>query len=173
MISADPKSPIICQPLYYKGKWLGSNQMALKFKEYHLHYLYLITTRTWNCTFFYGYPFLATKSNKVNFITAESWISETTSNTTRANVTVLDLYESRGFNITYIHGGNELKTKTLKAQLLPIRKQIYGKEEYVHHSKLHAEWCYVNTSSLGTVSGKTLGAWVTKCTSGNLVYHRG
>ena len=43
-----------------------------------------------------GYPFISTKTNKVNFITTEPCISRTTSNITKAIDTVLDLYGARG-----------------------------------------------------------------------------
>ena len=53
-----------------------------------------------------SYPFLATKTNKVNCITAEPCISRTTIHITKYIDTVLDLYEARFFNITAIHGDN-------------------------------------------------------------------
>ena len=66
------------------------------------------------------YPFLVKKTNKVNFITAKPCISRTTGHITKYIETVLDLYEARGFNITAVHGDNDIKIKTLKAHLLPI-----------------------------------------------------
>ena len=53
-----------------------------------------------------GYPLLATRRNKVNFITSEPCISRTTSHATKAIDTLLDLYEERVSNITVIHGDN-------------------------------------------------------------------
>ena len=75
-----------------------------------------------------GYPFLETKTNKVNFITAKPCIWRTTSLITKDIDTVLYLYESRGFNINFIHGDNEFKLKTLTSHLLPIFTHTYGKE---------------------------------------------
>ena len=61
-----------------------------------------------------GYPFLATKTNKVNFITDKPCISRTTSHITKDIDTVLDLYEEIVFNITDVHGDNKFNNKTLE-----------------------------------------------------------
>ena len=74
-----------------------------------------------------GYPFLATKTKKVNFITAEPCISGTTIHITKAIDTVLYLYEAIGFNINSIHGDNKSNIKTLKSHSLTIYTYIYGK----------------------------------------------
>ena len=78
-----------------------------------------------------GYPFLATKTNKANLNTGEPCISRTTSHTTKAIDTVLELYEAICFNITAVHGDNYFNIKTLKTKLPPICTHIYGKEEHV------------------------------------------
>ena len=44
----------------------------------------------------------------------------TTINITKAIVTVLDLYEARGIDITTVHVDNEFNIKTLKANFIPI-----------------------------------------------------
>ena len=51
-----------------------------------------------------GFPFIAPKTNKVNFITTEPCNSRKTSHTTKDIDTVLDIYEARGFSITAAHG---------------------------------------------------------------------
>ena len=58
-------------------------------------------------------------------------ISRTTSNITKYIDTVLDLCEARGFIITDVHGDNQFNINTLKANLIPIFTDIYGKDEHV------------------------------------------
>ena len=65
----------------------------------------------------------------MNIITAEPFISKTTSHNTIAIDTVLDLYEAICFNITTVHGYNKFNINTLKAQFLPIFTHIYKKED--------------------------------------------
>ena len=67
----------------------------------------------------------------MNYITSEPYISRKTSHITKAIDTVLELFKARGFNINSVHGENEFHINTLKAKLLPIFKQIYGKEDHV------------------------------------------
>ena len=67
----------------------------------------------------------------MNFITAEPYISSKAVYITKAVKTVMDLYESRGSNITGVHGYNKFNIKTLKAHLIPIFTHIYGKEDHV------------------------------------------
>ena len=43
----------------------------------------------------------------------------------------MDLYDTRGFNITVFHRDNEFNINTFKSHLLPIFTHIYGKEEHV------------------------------------------
>ena len=82
-------------------------------------------------TFFNGYPSLATKKNKVNFVTTKPFNSRTTSDITKAIDIFLDLYEKRGFNINAVHGDNKFNIKTPKEHFLPIWTHIYGNEEHV------------------------------------------
>ena len=65
---------------------------------------------------------------KVNFITAKPFISRTTSHITKSIDTVLDLYESRGFNISDVHIDNKFNIKTLKVHLITIFTHIYVKK---------------------------------------------
>ena len=81
--------------------------------------------------FLNGYPFLATKTSKVNLITSKPLISRTTSHINRDIDTVLDLFEERGCNITAVNGENDFKTKTLKSYFIPMCTHIYGKEENI------------------------------------------
>ena len=78
-----------------------------------------------------GYPFLATKTNNVNFITSKPCISRKIIHITKYIITFLDLYEARGFNITSVCGDNKFNIKTLKSHFLPICTHIYGKGEHV------------------------------------------
>jgi hypothetical protein len=79
-----------------------------------------------------GYPFLTTKSGKINFITATPVTSRSITNIKNALDNVIDMYEARGFNITTLHGDNEFNVHALRQHLLPILTQIYGKNEHVH-----------------------------------------
>ena len=83
--------------------------------------------------FFYvnGYPFLASKTSKINFITATPMKSRSTNTIIDAIDDVLNIYTSRGFKITIIHGDNEFNIKLLKDSLLPISVMIYGRNEHV------------------------------------------
>ena len=78
-----------------------------------------------------SYSLLAATKNKVNFITSKPCILRENSHITNATDTLLDLYGERGFNIIAVHGDKEFKTNPLKAKLLPICTDIYGKEEHV------------------------------------------
>ena len=66
----------------------------------------------------------------MNLITSKPCITRTASHINRAIKKALDLYEARGFNITAINGDNAFNTKILRAQLLLIWTQIYGKGEH-------------------------------------------
>jgi hypothetical protein len=78
-----------------------------------------------------GYPFLATKSAKVNFITAQPVTSRSTAQIIKHIDTVINKYEARGFTITAIHGDNEFNINDLKKHVLPTLVHIYGKDEHV------------------------------------------
>ena len=55
----------------------------------------------------------------------------TTSHTTNAIDTVLELYEAIGFNATVVHEEKEFNINTLKVHLLPLCTHIYEKKEHV------------------------------------------
>ena len=61
-----------------------------------------------------GYPFLATKSKKVNYLTATPCKSRSKGQIIEALEALLNTYESRGFNVTVVHGDNEFNIKDLK-----------------------------------------------------------
>ena len=75
-----------------------------------------------------GYPFLATRTNKVNFITAKTSISRKTSQITKDIDTALDLYEAGCFNITVINGDNNSNINTLKSKFILICTHVSGKK---------------------------------------------
>ena len=74
------------------------------------------------------YSFLETKANKAGLITSELFIPRTTSHIAKSIDTVLDLYESRGFNISDVHIDNKFNIKTLKVHLITIFTHIYVKK---------------------------------------------
>ena len=77
----------------------------------------------------YTYPFLATKPEKINFVTAQPRESRSTAQIKTVLDMVLDKYDTRGFNVTIIHGDNEFKIAQLKEYLLPVLVEIYGKDK--------------------------------------------
>jgi hypothetical protein len=83
--------------------------------------------------FFYinGYPFLATKTSKVNFITATPMKSRSTNAVINTIDSVLNTYWSRGFDITIVHSDNKFNIKELKEFLSPTIVTIYGRNEHV------------------------------------------
>ena len=89
------------------------------------------------CIFFYanGHPFLGTKTRKVNLITATSMKSRSSNAIIDAIDTVLNIYTSRGFEITIIHCDNEFKIKQLRYFLLPILAMIRGRNV---HRAMHS-----------------------------------
>ena len=105
-----------------KGANIETVPMPLPISQHHKYLKYCI-----KFFFVYGYPFLSTKTNKVNLITSKPCISRITIHITKAIDTVMELYEARGFNINSVHGESEFTINTLKAQLFPICTHIYGK----------------------------------------------
>jgi hypothetical protein len=83
--------------------------------------------------FFYvnGYLFLATKTSKVNFITATPMKSRSTNAIIEALSNIINMYKSRGFTITIIHGDNEFNIRDLMTSLQPALVTIYGRNEHV------------------------------------------
>ena len=67
-----------------------------------------------------SYPFIATKTKKVDFITAKPCILRGNSHINKSIDTVLELYVAIYFNINAVHGDNKFNIKTLKAHLIPI-----------------------------------------------------
>ena len=76
-------------------------------------------------------PFLHTKCSDIGFLTAHGGVGPTISAIKKVLDSVFNLYETRGFNITDIHGDNEFDVKSLKEYLLPIVTHIYGRGEHV------------------------------------------
>jgi hypothetical protein len=78
-----------------------------------------------------GYAFLHTKSSKINFITSQICTSRSQGQIIQALNTIKNIYETRGFQITDVHGDNEFDIKRVKEFLLPATLHIYGKDEHV------------------------------------------
>ena len=78
-----------------------------------------------------GYPFLATKSAKLNFVTTHPYKSISTAQIKTVLDVVLEKYDASGFNLTIIHVYNEFNIAQLKEYPLPVLVEIYGKYEHV------------------------------------------
>ena len=78
-----------------------------------------------------GYPFLATKSANLNFVTDHPCKSRSTVQIKTVLDMVLETYDARGFNLTIIRGENGFTVAKFKDYLLPIIVEIYGKDEHV------------------------------------------
>ena len=76
-------------------------------------------------------PFLHTKSKNINFLSIQSFQKRTVKNITEGLSTVINAYQSRGLQITSIHGDNEFNITTLKESIRPIMLHIYGRNEHV------------------------------------------
>ena len=83
--------------------------------------------------FFYvnGNIFFHTKSNKVDFTTAQYCTSRSLRSIMTALEKVQNKYSTRSFNITDYHGDNEFDKSALKDFLLPALIHIYGRNEHV------------------------------------------
>ena len=75
--------------------------------------------------------FFATKSSKINFITAQYCAKRSKQQISDALDEVINKYSARSFNLTAIHGDNEFNVKELKPHFVPARIHIYGEEEHV------------------------------------------
>ena len=78
-----------------------------------------------------GEPFLHTKTQKINFMTATHCTSRSQQQIKAVLETVIQMYNARGFEIEAFHGDNEFDIKTLKEYLLSALMNIYGKGEHV------------------------------------------
>ena len=76
-------------------------------------------------------PFLLTTSSKIHFLTTQSGETRSKSAITKGLQNVINIYETRGFNITDVHGDNEFDINTLREALRPSTLHIYGAEEHV------------------------------------------
>ena len=76
-------------------------------------------------------PFLHTKCSQIGFLTAHGGTGRSMGAIKKILDSVINLYESRGFKITELHGDNEFDVPALKDFLLPITIHIYGREEHV------------------------------------------
>ena len=76
-------------------------------------------------------PFLHTKCSTFGYLTAHGGVGRTLTAIKNTLDSVINLYESRGFTITDIHGDNEFNVKKLHDYLLPTIFHIYGRDEHV------------------------------------------
>ena len=82
--------------------------------------------------FFYvnGHPFLHTKSEKLNFLTVQSGKTRNTQSIKQGLLTVLNLYQKRGFIVKNIFGDNEFDIAALHDALLPVILHIFASGEH-------------------------------------------
>ena len=78
-----------------------------------------------------GNIFLHTKSNKVNFLTAQYCNSRSLRTIITVLEKVINKYECRSFNICDCHGDNEFDKEALRTFLEPALLHIYGRKEHV------------------------------------------
>ena len=97
-------------------------QIAERHKEIHIYI---------DLFFINGYPFLQTKSSKLNFLTAQLCTSRAKGQIIKGLEKVRETYEARGFKIVAVHGENALDMDALRMFLLPVIVYIYGKDEHV------------------------------------------
>ena len=76
-------------------------------------------------------PFLHTKSKNINFLTIQYFGSRKVANIIKGLKEVLQLYTSRGFEVSTIHGDNEFNVHELIEALRPVFLQIYARGEHV------------------------------------------
>ena len=75
--------------------------------------------------------FFHTKSDKVDFLTAQYCTSRSLRTLMTALETILNKYTCRSFNITDFHGDSEFDTEALKTFLQPALMHVYAKVEHV------------------------------------------
>ena len=85
-------------------------QIAERHKEIHIYIDFF---------FINDYPFLHTKSSKLNFLTAQLCTSRAKGQIIKGLEKVRETYEARGFKIVAVHGDNEFDIENLKPFLLP------------------------------------------------------
>ena len=67
-----------------------------------------------NFFFVNGYPIIATKSEKFNFVTAHPYKSRSTAQIKTVLYMLIDKYDACGFNVTIIHVNSEFNIPKLK-----------------------------------------------------------
>ena len=78
-----------------------------------------------------GNAFFHTKSEKVNFITAQYSTSRLLRTIKTALAKVRNRYNSRGFTICDYYGDNEYDKSALREFIEPAILHVYGREEHV------------------------------------------
>ena len=81
--------------------------------------------------FINGNIFFHTKTDKINFLTAQYCTSRSLRTIMTALDKVINKYKSRSFNICDYHGDNEFDKQALKDFLQPALLHIYGRNEHV------------------------------------------
>ena len=78
--------------------------------------------------FFYEnwFPFLRTKSSKIDFLTVQTGDTRHTKSIVKGIKGVIKTYKNRGFTITDLHADNEFDIELLKDDIDPITAHIYG-----------------------------------------------
>ena len=76
-------------------------------------------------------PSCIKKYGKVDFLSAQAFGNRSKRQIIKVLYIVIQLYESRGFEITYFYGDGELNIQTLNYLLLTVLLYIHGKDEHV------------------------------------------
>ena len=100
------------QPNYYKIERIP---LPLTISEHHKDVQLYI-----NFFFVKGYPFFATKSEKLNLFTSHPCKSRSTAQINTVLYMVLEKYDEHCFNVTIIHGDNKSNIAQLEEYVLPI-----------------------------------------------------
>ena len=110
-----------CKPLVKQGAQVPCPQEILNnYPDLKLFTNFLFVNRL---------PFLITISSKVQFLTVQTGSDRTKKSILKGIDKVLNIYKSRGFNITDIHADNEFDMDNLRDSIRPALLHIYGVEE--------------------------------------------
>ena len=78
-----------------------------------------------------GNIFFTTKSDKIDFLTAQYCTSRSMRTIIIALEAIINKYHSRSFKITDFHGDSEFDKATLREFLVPAILHAYAREEHV------------------------------------------
>ena len=74
-----------------------------------------------------GMPFLHTKSSKITFLAAETFISKSAYKIVNELNIVNNMYMAGGFNVDFFHGDNEFNLNAVREHIRPASLNIFAK----------------------------------------------